>query len=564
MSQPFLPTDASSPKKYRRIARLGEGGMANVWLVATSGPGGFSKLLVQKELKPDLVVDEEFLVMFLDEARLAARLTHPNIVQTFEVGADAGAPYLVMEWLDGQPLHVILGRLKRPNVPLGVQVYILSKACRGLHYAHEAADFDGTPFHIVHRDVSPQNIFVCYDGTVKVVDFGIAKASNVSSQTRAGLIKGKIGYMAPEQALGTTIDRRADIFAIGVMLWEALAGRRLTTGIDKELVLQHRIEGRNQPIREVVPDAPALLADAADRAMGFHVAERFGSAAELADVLDHWLRENPVSEREVSTFLTQSFAEDRRRIRQVIDEAMQKVKTDSDGSLPASLRSSQLPVLSELSPISVSGASLPAPSETALTQTASQPNIVVAPKAGGSGPLIAVISVLALALAVVVGMLLRPRVAPAVEPALAAETTAAAAVSSAPAEAASAAVADQIELRIQVDRPDAEATLDDARISLPFRASYPKKATPMRLKISAPGYQSEERLLVPERDLALEIALKPSSATAEPATTATGGSTAGARVRSKAGTKAGAEETTGLGKKSKPSGSQRPIEESAY
>jgi eukaryotic-like serine/threonine-protein kinase len=540
--------------------------MANVWLVATHGPGGFSKLLVQKELKPDLVADEEFLVMFLDEARLAARLAHPNIVQTFEVGADAGAPYLVMEWLDGQPLHLILGRLKRPNVPLAVQVYILSKVCRGLHYAHDSADFDGTAFHIVHRDVSPQNIFVCYDGTVKVVDFGIAKASNIISQTRAGLVKGKIGYMAPEQAIGGLIDRRADIFAVGVMLWEAIAGRRLTSGVDKELVLQHRIEGRQPLVRDVVPDAPAALADAADRAMAFAAADRFETAAQLGDVLDQWLRENPISEREVSEFLTRSFAEERRRIRQVIDEAMQKVRSESDGSLPASLRSSQLPVLSELSAISVSGASLPVPSETALTQTASQPHIVAAPPPKGSTALIAVISVLALALALVVGMLVRPRLAPAAGGEASADAAVGSPVSSAPVAGASgsaggadaAAPAGVVEVRIQVDRADAEATLDDARISLPFRASYPKKATPMRLRVTAPGYQPDERLVVPERDLAIEIALKPAAGTAAPV----GGGRVGGK--SKAGGKSSGDEDSGLGKKSKPTGPQRPIEESVY
>jgi eukaryotic-like serine/threonine-protein kinase len=562
VSQPFLSSEASSPGKYRRIARLGEGGMANVWLVATHGPGGFSKLLVQKELKPDLVADEEFLVMFLDEARLAARLAHPNIVQTFEVGADAGAPYLVMEWLDGQPLHLILGRLKRPNVPLGVQVYILSKVCRGLHYAHDSADFDGTAFHIVHRDVSPQNVFVCYDGTVKVVDFGIAKASNIISQTRAGLVKGKIGYMAPEQAIGGLIDRRADVFAVGVMLWEAMAGKRLTSGIDKELVLQHRIEGRRQLVREVAPDAPALLADAADRAMEFAAADRFASAAELGDVLDQWLRENPISEREVSEFLTRSFAEERRRIRQVIDEAMQKVKSDSDGSLPASLRSSQLPLLTELSAISMSGSSLPVPSETALTQTASQPHIIAGPPAKGSTALVAVISILALALALVVGMLVRPRFAPTAATDAPSETAAATAAGGAPpvasASASQTATVGQAEVRIQVDQADAEATLDDARISLPFRASYPKKATPMRLRVTAPGFQPEERLIVPERDLAVEIALKPSAATG------TAAATGGSRAKSKAGAKATGDEATGLGKKSKPTGPQRPIEESVY
>lgn len=567
MSQPSLSND-SATGKYRRIARLGEGGMANVWLAATQGPGGFSKLLVLKELKPDLVTDEEFVVMFLDEARLAARLTHQNIVQTYEVGGEGGVPFLVMEWLDGQPLHMILGRLKRPNVPLALQVLILSKVCAGLHYAHEAADFDGSPFSIVHRDVSPQNVFVNYDGTVKIVDFGIAKASNVMSQTRAGLVKGKIGYMAPEQAIGGAVDRRADVFAVGVMLWEALTGRRMTAGVEKDSILRNRIEGKTELVRDVSPDAPALLADAADRAMAHAPSDRFSTAAELGTVLETWLRENPVHERELGDFISRAFAEDRRRIREVIDETMQRMRGEtSSGLSPISVRASQLPVLSELAPISISSSSvsLPAASETALTQTSSQPSIVSAAPPRAAAPLIALISVLALSLAVVVGMLVRPRIG---TPTAASGETADAsanphAAASAPTNAASVAASaagpsvGKVEIRVTVAQDDAEATLGDARISLPFRASYPKGTEPLRLRITAPGFTPEERLIVPDRDLALEVALKPAAGGA--------GATAPAGPHGKGGKAAKPGEAPAtLEKKSKPTGPQRPIEESVY
>lgn len=555
MSQPALPTEAPSGK-YRRIARLGEGGMANVWLAATQGPGGFSKLLVLKELKPDLVADEEFVTMFLDEARLAARLSHQNVVQTFEVGGEGGVPFLVMEWLDGQALHLILGRLKRPNVPLRLQVLILAKVCAGLHYAHEAADFDGSPFSIVHRDVSPQNVFVNYDGTVKVVDFGIAKASNVMSQTRAGLVKGKIGYMAPEQAIGSVVDRRADVFAVGVMLWEALTGRRLTAGVEKDSILRDRIEGKRELVREIAPDAPALLADAADRAMERQPVDRFSTAADLGAVLEAWLHENPVHERELAEFVSKAFADERRRIREIIDETLQRMRGEASSG-PVSVRSSQLPLLSDIVPISISSSSvsLPIPSETALTQTSSQPSILAAPPARAATPLIALISVLALSLAVVVGMLVRPKLTGVGtgEPIDAAVAPSAAppAASGAPAGAEQAGL--KVEIRITAAQSDVEATLGDARISLPFRASYPKSGEPLRLRVSAAGFLSEERLIVPDRDLALEIALKPA---------AVGAPGVFARPTGKP-TKPGEAPTT-LEKKSKPTGPQRPIEESVY
>lgn len=524
--------------------------MANVWLAATQGPGGFSKLLVLKELKPDLVADEEFVVMFLDEARLAARLTHQNIVQTYEVGGEGGVPFLVMEWLDGQPLHLLLSRLKRPNVPLALQVFILSKVCAGLQYAHEAADFDGSPFHIVHRDVSPQNVFVGYDGTVKVVDFGIAKASTAISQTRAGLVKGKIGYMAPEQAVGVGVDRRADVFAVGVMLWEALTCRRLTAGVAKESILLDRIEGRRELVRAVAPNAPSLLADAADRAMAQRPSDRFSTAAELGAALEAWLTEHPVHERELAAFVSHAFADDRRRIREAIDETMQKLRGEvSSGVGPVSSRTSQLPLLIEPTPPGVSGVSFPpVPSETALTQTASHPDIRLAPPARAAGPLVALIAVLGLCLALVVGMLVRPPRGPA--PAGEGAATSTTAPSDVPhAAATSSAVVDRIEIRVSVAQEGAEATLGEARITLPFHASYRRSTEPLRLRVTAPGHQPEERLVVPERDVAIELSLKPS---------------VGAAARGVRPSKPGEPSTPSLEKKSKPTGAQRPIEESVY
>jgi serine/threonine-protein kinase len=208
--------------KYRPIATLGQGGMARVLLtVAQSGPG-VHKLLVVKELKPDLVKDAEFVTMFVDEARLAARLNHPNVLTTYEIGESGGAPFLVMEYLEGQPLHAVLPRVGRTAMPLTAHLAILQKALAGLHYAHELRDFDGSPMNVVHRDVSPQNVFVCYDGQVKLLDFGIAKASGSVARTETGVFKGKLGYIAPEQITSPTVDRRADVFSVGVMLWEAL------------------------------------------------------------------------------------------------------------------------------------------------------------------------------------------------------------------------------------------------------------------------------------------------------------------------------------------------------
>ncbi|HEX7601804.1 MAG TPA: serine/threonine-protein kinase, partial [Polyangiaceae bacterium] len=180
--------------KYQPLALLGQGGMANVYLATATGPGNFAKLIVLKELRPELASDPEFRTMFLDEARLAARLSHPNIVQTFEVVEDAaGAHVIVMEYLDGQPMNRLRSRLQeRGAAGVAAQIRVLLDLLAGLQYAHELADFDGTPLKIVHRDVSPHNVFVTYGGEVKLVDFGIAKAVDSASRTQTGEIKGKL------------------------------------------------------------------------------------------------------------------------------------------------------------------------------------------------------------------------------------------------------------------------------------------------------------------------------------------------------------------------------------
>jgi serine/threonine-protein kinase len=215
-------------RRFRVIAELGEGGMARVHLALARGPSGVNKLVVLKTLRSHLANDPACLEMFIHEGRLAARLNHPNVVQTYEVNEDGGRQVMVMEYLEGQPLsHVYARGRKSGQLPLEMYVRVLCDALAGLHYAHELADFDGKPLNLVHRDVSPQNIFVTFDGQVKILDFGIAKAAvNAPNQTETGVLKGKVRYMAPEQIAGEALDRRADIFAVGAILWEVLADEK--------------------------------------------------------------------------------------------------------------------------------------------------------------------------------------------------------------------------------------------------------------------------------------------------------------------------------------------------
>jgi serine/threonine-protein kinase len=220
-----LPRRSSS---LRLLFEIGRGGMGVVYLGLAEGPAGWTKLKVIKRLRPDLAADPRAVEMFLDEARLSARLLHPNVVQTNEVGFDGRHYFLEMEYLEGQSCELLQRRAASAGgLPLATSLWILTQALAGLHYAHELKDLDGTPLHVVHRDVSPHNVFVTYDGNVKLLDFGIAKLATSSMDTQTGAVKGKATYMSPEQATRGAVDHRSDIFSVGVMLWQALTGQRL-------------------------------------------------------------------------------------------------------------------------------------------------------------------------------------------------------------------------------------------------------------------------------------------------------------------------------------------------
>ncbi|HEY2512358.1 MAG TPA: serine/threonine-protein kinase [Polyangiaceae bacterium] len=271
--------------KYQLFARLGSGGQADVYLAVSRGPMRFDKLVVLKCLKFDVAHQSELVTMFLDEARLAARLNHPNVVQTFEVDQDRGVYFIAMEYLEGQPLSRVLRAPGiRESVTHPMWAYLVAEALTGLHYAHELCDYDGTPLGIVHRDLSPHNLFVGYDGTVKLVDFGIAKASLNATRTETGVVKGKASYMAPEQAYGAEVDRRADIFAMGIVLWEAVTGKRLFEGEPLTILnrLVHEPIPRASSVCKVAPELDAVIA----RALEKKPEDRYPTAEAMHEALD--------------------------------------------------------------------------------------------------------------------------------------------------------------------------------------------------------------------------------------------------------------------------------------
>lgn len=331
--------------KYRLLGELGRGGMATVFLAAVEGPSRFTKLVVVKQLHQELSAELEFREMFMDEARLAARLSHPNIVQTFEVIEGDGKFLLVMEYLEGQPLSNVRSRLARKKL-LGIpeQVRVMADVLEGLHAAHEAKDWDGTPLSVVHRDVSPHNVFVTYEGLVKVVDFGVAKASTSSQRTQTGVIKGKISYMAPEQALGKKCDRRADVFAVGIMLWEAIAERRIWKDIPDPGIMHYLISDQVPKLADHAPDAHPMLIEICNRALAVNPEERFASAAEMRAALDRYMATLP-SRPEARTFgatISENFTEERAKIRAVIERQLTQGPLLATGEI-ASMGLPQLP-----------------------------------------------------------------------------------------------------------------------------------------------------------------------------------------------------------------------------
>ena len=308
--------------KYRCVLRLDSGGMAEVFLAVAQGPVGFNKLFVLKRLREALAENLEHRDMFLHEARLAARLNHPNVVQTYEVGEDDTGIFIAMEYLEGQPLSRIRREITKRGVDVSHAIHarIASEVLCGLHYAHEVADYDGTPLRIVHRDVSPQNIFVTYDGQVKIVDFGIAKTHD--SGTQAGIFKGKFAYTAPEQLRGESIDPRADVFTTGIVLWEMLTGEKLLAADNPAQTLSRLL---NEPIPDVASLVPAIdprLNAIVMRALERNPAHRHQSAQAMRDALEEFLvvAGHSVRQDQIARMLGELFRAERARVQRAIKE----------------------------------------------------------------------------------------------------------------------------------------------------------------------------------------------------------------------------------------------------
>jgi len=316
---PGLGKAASGPVEfgqYTLLERIALGGMAEVWKARMKGVEGFQKTVAIKKILPHLTDSDDFVTMFIDEAKLAAQLNHNNIIHIYDLGKLEDDYYIAMEFVDGKDLRSILNAARERDrpVPMGLALLVASRLAAALDHAHRQKDFEGHDLHLVHRDVSPQNVLISYDGDIKLCDFGIVKAVSKVSKTQMGALKGKIQYMSPEQAWGRPVDARSDLFSLGALLFEMLTGRKLFAGETEVAVLDAVREGRIQAPRDLDPRIPLEVNALVLHALAKEPGERFSSAGDLQHDLDAILASlKPVpTQLELSRYLRELFgAKDR-------------------------------------------------------------------------------------------------------------------------------------------------------------------------------------------------------------------------------------------------------------
>ena len=310
----LVPRDARDFGNYQLIAKLATGGMAEIFLARPTGAKRQDDVLVLKRILPHLAEDEHFVTMFRDEADLAAQLIHKNVCHVHQFGEFAGTWFIAMEYLHGVPLSRMMTRLSKAGKMLDIRMVagIITQACEGLHSAHEARGPDGALLNVVHRDVSPPNIMVCGDGTVKLLDFGIAKARGANSRTRTGTVKGKNAYMSPEQILGKPLDRRSDVFALAIVMYEMLAIRRLFHRDSDFLTFKAITEEPIPDIAERRPDVPPGMRAALIQAMARDPNGRFATAHDFGVALRNSISTvgGPASPQDLARLLFTDFSEE--------------------------------------------------------------------------------------------------------------------------------------------------------------------------------------------------------------------------------------------------------------
>jgi serine/threonine-protein kinase len=467
--------------KYQVGARLAAGGTASVYIARIHGPHNFERLVALKIVHDHLSEEQEFVSMFLDEANLASQLSHPGIVHVYELAREGDVLFLAMEYLHGQTLsHVYRRAVERAErLPLDVVAWIGARAAEALAHAHELKDASGQRVGLVHRDVSPQNIFVTYDGHVKVVDFGIARAEGRIAKTALGQIKGKFSYMAPEQALGQGFDHRADLFALGATLYEVAVGQRLFKGEDEIDTLRKVVSSEIPHPASLVPGFPAALTAVLKRSLERNPGDRYSTGLEMA--------------RELDAFVAASGLRDQsERLAQELADLFVEERAAQEGAI-ADLRRAALEPAGQSDVASTGEDTVIATGMEARPELRRRPSLALV--VGGVVALGGTIALLGLA---------SRRASPEVAPAVAAPVV------------APAPKSDRVAIAVTW-RPDVQARLEIAGqlvTARPARMEVKRGVQEVRVVVSAAGFKEAEVKVVPDRDRDVVVALEPAQADA--------------------------------------------------
>ncbi|NOU29068.1 MAG: serine/threonine protein kinase [Polyangiaceae bacterium] len=481
--------------RYEVVGHLATGGMAEIFLCKLHGPSGFERPVVVKRILPYLARQKQFVDMFVDEARIISRIRHPNVVQVQELAQDDGELLLVLEYLEGESVASLMRRAKLTGISIApaLAAHMVSLACTGLHAAHELLADDGTPFGLVHRDVSPQNLFVTFAGEVKVLDFGIAKAKDRESRTEAGQSKGKLEYMSPEQSKGEPLDRRSDVFALGIVLYELVTGKRLfrrgspmatLDAIHREPVIppSRTTEGIPPELDRIVLTALARSPDG-----------RFATAAEMARHLQIFARaqEPGALEGERVAALMQQLFSDRRAEKA---ELLRRVRVGAPvGELPEAEVDGTVELPAVVAPATEIAMTLPlAPTYASAPVSGRSGSLAVAAIAGGA--------VLAVAGSALYWSTHRAQQIADVD---AAPTTATA--------AATAPQPPEVRVVVDTDPPGCEVLVDGTlRGTSPLQLPLARSTEAVRLVVQKAGFEPYARTFAPNRDEQVMVRLRAS------------------------------------------------------
>ena len=475
--------------RYDVMGRLATGGMAEILLGRLAGPAGFERPVVIKRILPHLARQEMFVEMFLDEARIGAEVRHPNVTQTLELGREGDELYLVLEYLEGESAAGLMRRIVARNEVLdfGHPAYIVAEAAAGLQAAHEAKDAAGDPRGLVHRDVSPQNVFVTYSGQVKVLDFGIAKAAGRLSHTEVGLVKGKSSYMSPEQCLGQDLDPRSDIFSLGIVLYELTTSRRLFRRASELMILKAVTEEPIARPSQVIPGYPRSLEAIVLKALAQPREQRYQSAADMRRDLLAALRELRVDDdpAEALKALMHHLFPER------IAEKQQMLRRVQAGSEITQVPASEIDQSFEL--------------ESAVVRVVSRLT-----STSRALPLAGLVALLAAVLALVVGVVWwRGGASISRSPSVVVPPVAATGASaSQPAVVAPASLPAEVLVRVETTPPGALLTVDGvARGRSPTEVRLPRSSRPTTFELAREGHVTVRESVIPDVDHRLRVSL---------------------------------------------------------